>query len=95
MCASNQRQLYITVRLLEKSFFPLTDDISMRTSRRILRCMGFFCKKNESNAIAVASFIIDQLEGRCIISVASKLDTLSPKVHNDLRFTKKRETITL
>lgn len=37
--------------------------ISMRTLRRILKCKGLYRMKNESNPQAVASFLIDQLEG--------------------------------
>jgi len=41
------------------------DDIvmSMRTLRRVLKCMGLYRRKNESDPLEVASFLIDQLEG--------------------------------
>lgn len=35
----------------------------MQTLRKILRSMGLYCRKNESDTINVASFLIDQLEG--------------------------------
>ena len=38
--------------------------ISMRTLRRILKCMGLYRRKNESDPLEVASFLIDQLEGK-------------------------------
>ena len=37
--------------------------ISMHTQRRILKSMGLLRRKNESDPLEVASFLIDQLEG--------------------------------
>ena len=37
--------------------------ISMRTLRRILKCMGLYRRKNESDPLEVAAFLIDQLDG--------------------------------
>ena len=37
--------------------------VSMRTLRRILKSMGLYRRKNESDPLEVASFLIDQLGG--------------------------------
>lgn len=64
---------------------------SIIASGRILRCMGLYCEKNESDLIDVVSFFIAQLEGHrrlhginSTISVAFKMGMLSPKVQQDI-----------
>lgn len=37
--------------------------ISLSTLRMILKCMGLYKKKNESDPLEVASFLIDQQQG--------------------------------
>lgn len=52
------------------NLFSTTDDIdiSMHTLSRTLKCTGLYCRKNESDSIEVAPFLIDQLEGHGLLN---------------------------